>query len=306
MQLGSQATAGALPDNDLPAAAVRRALGIEPGATPPLTLILAAHPDDETIAVAGHLMRLASRVVVVHLTDGAPLDGRDAAAAGYTSRIAYAFARRQELMKALAIAGVASIHVVSLGIVDQQTSFAMADIARRVVSLVTTVRPSVVITHAYEGGHPDHDTAAFAARGAEQLLRRIGREVPALLEFPSYRADADGVAFGSFLADPGTHALDLPLSFEQSERRERMLAAFVTQQRVLAPFHGRTHETFRVAPSYDFQQPPHAGVLHYERFDWGMTGPRWRQLAGNALDALGLARERPAGGDDRARGIPCR
>ena len=64
-----------------------------------------------------------------------------------------------------------------------------------------------------------------------------------------------------------------------------MLACFATQAATLAPF-GATYELFRAAPHYDFTQPPHAGALHYERHDWGMTGRRWRSLAAGAARAL--------------------
>jgi hypothetical protein len=38
-------------------------------------------------------------------------------------------------------------------------------------------------------------------------------------------------------------------------------------------------ERFRVAPKYDFHSPPHRGPLFYERFDWGVSGAEWRELA---------------------------
>jgi hypothetical protein len=47
-------------------------------------------------------------------------------------------------------------------------------------------------------------------------------------------------------------------------------------------------EVFRPAPDYDFAAPPHAGALLYERFPWGMDGPRWRRLASDARRDLGL------------------
>jgi hypothetical protein len=48
-------------------------------------------------------------------------------------------------------------------------------------------------------------------------------------------------------------------------------------------------EKFRIAPSYDFRQPPHAGRLFYENFDWGIrSGAQWRALARAALTEPGL------------------
>ena len=37
-----------------------------------------------------------------------------------------------------------------------------------------------------------------------------------------------------------------------------------------------------------FNRPPHAGPLHYERFDWGINGEQWRALADRAARELGL------------------
>ena len=54
-----------------------------------------------------------------------------------------------------------------------------------------------------------------------------------------------------------------------------MLNCFASQKAVLEAF-GVERERFRVAPPYDFDQPPHAGRLFYETQPWGMTGERFR------------------------------
>jgi hypothetical protein len=63
-----------------------------------------------------------------------------------------------------------------------------------------------------------------------------------------------------------------------------MLGCFRTQSETLAPF-GVDAERFRLAPAYDFAQPPHPGALFYEQFDWGMTGDRFRAIAREVLQA---------------------
>ena len=59
-------------------------------------LVVAAHPDDETIGAGGMLGRMANPYVL-HVTDGAPRNPDFARAAGYRSREEYARARRREL-----------------------------------------------------------------------------------------------------------------------------------------------------------------------------------------------------------------
>ena len=48
-------------------------------------------------------------------------------------------------------------------------------------------------------------------------------------------------------------------------------------------------EAFRVAPEYDFTQPPHPGVLFYEQFKIGMTWREWRAHADAALPEPAIA-----------------
>ncbi len=248
--------------------------------------IVAAHPDDETIGVGGVLPRLGE-MILLHVTDGAPRNGRDAAAAGFQTREAYAAARRRELIAAVELAGISSERCIEIGLVDQEASLHLDRLACRLADWIAETRPAYLLTHPYEGGHPDHDAAAFAVHAAGRLLARQGWPSPSVAEFTSYHLKDGLFAAGVFLPAEGADERIVSLSEMERNLKERMFACFATQRQVLSAFRIES-ERFRPAPAYDFTAPPHPGPLHYESFDWGMTGERWRQLAGEALRTLEL------------------
>lgn len=248
--------------------------------------VVVAHPDDEVIGAGAHLPSLAN-VTVVHVTDGAPRSMHDARAAGYDTRNDYARARSREAGASLALAGITPERVLALGVADQEASLRLAEVARRLTRFLGDRAIHVVLTHAYEGGHPDHDATAFAVHHAARLIADVGGTEPAVLEMAGYHVGPQGLVTHRFLpgGDPG---LTVELDAAEQALKRRMLACHVSQSRTLAQF-GVEVERYRLAPRYDFAAPPHPGRLWYEQFDWGMTGARWRALAGEALVELGVA-----------------
>jgi LmbE family N-acetylglucosaminyl deacetylase len=236
----------------------------------PVALVV-AHPDDETLA-AGASLALFRRLTLVHVTDGAPRSLQDARTAGFRTARDYAAARLWELRQALDAAG-AAVEPVFLGIPDQQASLLVPEIAAALSGLLAGVE--VAITHAYEGGHPDHDACAAAVQRACRGLA----PTPALLEFPSYHAGPDGAWVRQRFLPDGPPETVLAPDDAALARKRAALACFASQHETLACF-DPVRELFRPAPAYDFSQPPHPGTLLYEQYDWGMTGARWRALNG--------------------------
>lgn len=275
--------------------AVRAVCSREEGG--PRTVVVAAHPDDETVG-AGSRFRSLRDPLFVHITDGAPRSMHDARAAGFSARGGYARARRRELLKALALVPVPPARCIGLGIADQEASFALQFLARALRDLLKGMLPGIVLTHAYEGGHPDHDAAAFGVHAACRLLEKEGVSPPPLVEYALYRADPAHrgrmTAF-EFLPHPGCTGTTVELDPEERILKGRMLRCFATQQKVLGAFPVSV-ERFRPAPCYAFLRPPHEGALYYENFEWGVTGEQWRDYAGKALEELGLLQEDAAGG----------
>jgi LmbE family N-acetylglucosaminyl deacetylase len=248
--------------------------------------VVVAHADDETIGVGAQLPRLPG-LVIVHVTDGAPRNMADATRHGFETPEAYAAARRQELEAAMALAGVPGEALISLGFADQEASRHLAEISKRLVALFAERRIEVVLTHPYEGGHPDHDATAFSVHAASALLARDGREPPAIVEMASYHAGTAGLAPQRFVPEPDAPEILIPLNAGERALKRRMIAAHATQAEVLSAFSADA-ERFRPAPRYDFSALPNGGQLYYAGFDWGMTGERWLGLASRALEALGL------------------
>ena len=235
--------------------------------------LVVAHPDDETIAVGGSVQLLPD-LLLIHVTDGAPRALADAAAAGFDTPEAYAAARRGELMAALQLAGVTP-KMLELGIADQDASIGLPRLARELSRIFSAHNAEVVLTHAYEGGHPDHDATAFAVHAAAGCRP--------VLEFAGYHAAASGeLLTGRFL--PGPEPVVVALTPAEQAQKRAMLGCFRTQAKILGAF-GTTEERFRPAPAYDFTKPPLPGRLNYEHWGWSMTGARWRELAREALCA---------------------
>lgn len=233
-------------------------------------LLVAAHPDDEVIGAGGQLAAWRDRVHIVHVTNGAPPDLSDAHRAGCNTAEEYASVRREELRSALSVSGIPTQRCFEIGVGDQRAAFALAEVTERLRRLIAQLRPRFIFTHPYEGGHPDHDSAAFAVHAA---ATDTGAEV---WEFTSYHAGPDGaIETGTFLPNGDGAQIQYALSGEQREQKREMFDRFASQQHVLADFRIDA-ETFRRAPRYDFTQPPHPGRLHYEQFDWGITGQEWR------------------------------
>lgn len=235
--------------------------------------LVCAHPDDEAIAAGGSLS-LLPHLLLVTVTDGAPHRLDDWRKRGFANPQAYAAARAAELHAAFAAVGCTAPHV-SLGYPDQDASFHLAAIARRLAALFAEHRIEIVLTHAYEGGHPDHDATAWAVHAAA----RHCTPPPAIAEFPSYHAALGQPVRGQFL--PGPEPVLVHLDEAAQARKTAMLAAHRSQAEVLRDF-TTERESFRTAPAYDWSQPPHPGALGYEGWLHDMTGERWRALAAEA------------------------
>ena len=232
----------------------------------PRTLVLVAHPDDEAVG-CGTLLQRMRNSLVIFATDGAPRDeyfwGK------YGSREAYAELRRQEARLVMGLAGVQRIEFLNADgeyFLDQALFRSLSSAFESLSGIIERETPQALLTLAYEGGHPDHDTCSFLA---SVLARRYS--LPNW-EFPLYfRSDDGSTDFQQHFRMTNGHELIVHPTPVEEQTKRRMLEAYRSQGEILKNFSSAV-EWFRPQEKYDYSQAPHAGPLNYENWGWPMKG----------------------------------
>jgi LmbE family N-acetylglucosaminyl deacetylase len=252
------------------------------------TLIIVAHPDDEAVTCAA-LMQRMREAHVLFCTDGAPLDAYFWNAHG--SREAYSRLRQEEARRALSRIGVTNVEFLKIRtgehVTDQQLFERLPEAIEGALQVVSRVQPDALLTLAYEGGHPDHDSCNF-------ITSIIGRErsLPAW-EMPVDHLFHKGERKLQSLMRPGAPSLLLHPTAEEIARKREALEAYASQGRFLVRF-AAVDESFRPLAEYDYARPPHEGVLNYEGWQWTMTGKQVSAAFESYLNASVRVKPAPA------------
>lgn len=230
------------------------------------TLVVVAHPDDEAIG-CGTLLQRMRDPLVVFATDGAPR--QEKWWQKYGSREAYADLRRGEARQALSEVGISGPEFLcgdqSQPFADQQLFLRLPEAVAAFTRYVERFRPQALLTHAYEGGHPDHDACCFVA---SVVAQQCGLPI---WEMPLYARDGNGNVVQQQFLHPVGGEVTIEASPAEQQRKQRMLEAYRSQREVVSAF-DISIERLRPLRRYDFTKPPHEGKLNYEEWGWEMTG----------------------------------
>lgn len=228
--------------------------------------IVVAHPDDETL-FCGPLLARLDDAVLIHVTDGAPDDLHDAHRLGFPTREAYAAARAAELDLALDALGYRGERR-AYDIRDKEVVHHLVAVERRLRDDLADA--ALVVTHPYEGGHPDHDACALAVSRATRCP---------VVEFACY-CEHDGERhFARFW--PGTDEATRAISTAEAARVQAALRAHASQADCFGSWRP-AEERWRDAPAYDFAAPPPPAGTLYDGFGWTLTSAAWRRAAAGA------------------------
>src|SRR5262245_41104840 len=148
-------------------------------------MVVAAHPDDETLGFGGVLARYAAEGVETSLVtatrgQAGRYFGHPVGSPDHPGHDALAAIRERELHAAAAALGIGDVSVLDYE--DQRLDRApVADAVRAIAHHMRRVRPQVVLTFAPDGayGHPDHiaisqlASAAVVAAAADHRVSKL-------------------------------------------------------------------------------------------------------------------------------------
>jgi LmbE family N-acetylglucosaminyl deacetylase len=151
-------------------------------------LVVAPHPDDETIGAGGTIARLAARgvhVEVLVVTDG------EATIGARTSEAEVAASRRREVAAACAVLGTAP--PVSLGVPDGAVHEHEPTVTAACEASIRELDPDLVLVPWSHERHPDHRATTAAVAACARLPEQLWQyEVHTPIPYPDRVVDITG------------------------------------------------------------------------------------------------------------------
>lgn len=195
-------------------------------------MVLAAHPDDETLGCAVTIMRRRDRgtpVVLVVATDGSRSTPSSTVASAELAAI-----RADEAAEAGRLMGLEPANIVHLGFDDSFLAREEAALGDRLVELLRAHGPEEVLVTAATDPHPDH---AALGRAARRAVAAAGMTSTRILEYPiwqwrhpgSWLARGAGGARWSAVQALGRLRPELVCSAGFVERKRAALSAHASQ-----------------------------------------------------------------------------
>jgi LmbE family N-acetylglucosaminyl deacetylase len=204
-------------------------------------LVLVAHPDDETIGCSGLLQRTGSALVVFAVDGSPPHYGFEKKCGSLQQYSDIRFLEAAVALKTLSHCSLGRLTSKSRAhFVDQHLFEQLPEALTSLDQFVCSFSPDLIVTHAFEGGHIDHDACHVLAAHIACVHSLM------VMEFPSYWKADDGRDMFQQFRNHRNDEVVLKLSEHEIEVKRQMLASYRTQQALTSVFHLHT-ERFRPA-----------------------------------------------------------
>ena len=256
-------------------------------------VVVAAHPDDETLGAGGLIGTATAQGIPTSLVVATAGEGSHPASPTHTPA-ALARRRRRELLAAASALGVEESRVTSLRVPDGQVDEHLDRVTAAIVALLGDGRDAVIVAPYRADGHPDHEAMGRAAAAAAHRTGALLAEYPIWMWHASRPVDAPVSRFVRMDLSPHAQAAkNAAIACHDSQVRslsggpgdEPVLPASV-----LAHF-TRDAELFVVTAAVDAPDG-RLDRLHAEAADpWGAQS-RWYERRKRSLLLAALPRQR--------------
>lgn len=186
-------------------------------------VVVAPHPDDETLGCAAAIMRrrdAGTDVTVMVASDGAEsTPGAD--------RLALVATRSAELHRACRLLGVDPDEVIELGFPDAKLEAMGEELVSAIADIVRSRRPAVVLSTSPGDPHPDH--AAVGRAAAKALAGTSAR----LLSYPIWQWDRPRT-WPATVAGMASRRPELVRIGSYLDRKREVISTYATQLDVAA------------------------------------------------------------------------
>lgn len=230
-------------------------------------LILGAHQDDLEICCTGLIKQIQKnngKINVVYTTNGAPKDNSYYPRYNIDNPTDYALLRKKESLKALSLLGLSSDNATFFNYMDQDLINHIIEARDNLIELISIHNPSILVSPAYEGGHPDHDVTRLIAEEAVELSKK---EI-LFLEYSEYNNYENIEKFFKFIPNESL-IFNIKLNEEEISLKRKIFECFPSQKKYIWDFLSSdiNNEKFRIAIKEDFLKLPHERPLYYENIN---------------------------------------
>jgi LmbE family N-acetylglucosaminyl deacetylase/SAM-dependent methyltransferase len=256
-------------------------------------VIVAAHPDDESLGAGGLIATAAARGLPTSLLVATAGEGSHPSSTTHTPE-AIARLRRRELDAAAAVLGLGESSVTTLAIPDGQVAEHGDEITAAIVELVGDGSKTLLVAPYRADGHPDHDEMVRCDAAAAHRTGAMLAEYPIWLWHAGHSCDM-----------PWSRLVRLPLVEAAHEAKCAALTCHASQVRPLSDQPGdevilpdamlahftRDEEIFALTTPADARDD-RLDQLHAEHADpWGAQSS-WYEERKRALLLAALPRQR--------------
>lgn len=254
------------------------------------TLVVVAHPDDETFGTGSLLLHLANTGATTAVCCASRGEAGDLRPGSPTPTGAIAELREAELRDAASLLGVSDIFLLDLldsGMAGQAPAGSivgvpLAEVVDRVARVITTFRPDTIMTLDGSDGHRDHvrmrDAAVLA--GGEHAIPTWLHCLPRQLmrRWSEHMAQQNPDSPYLALADFGTPDETITVRIDTAEHYDRRLEAIARHRSQSSPFDTLPEDLRRGFLTTEHLRPAGPADPDRARHQHGRTTCYWDHL----------------------------